>query len=73
MHSEKMAATDMSFRQLAVIQFLVKEQTRQESHTSDFVVCMEMPALVPAVSESVNVKKKKPKTVPLAYENCLLG
>jgi hypothetical protein len=39
-----MAVTDMSFRQRAGNEFLVKEETRQESSTSDFVVCVEMSA-----------------------------
>jgi hypothetical protein len=45
-HCEKMAVTDI-FRQRAVIEFLVKD----ESFRSDFVVCIEMVSWVSAVSE----------------------
>jgi hypothetical protein len=47
MHCEKMAVTDMSFRQHAVIEFLVKEG----NSAGVIYVCMEMSAWVPAVSE----------------------
>jgi len=45
-----MAVTDM-FGQSAVIEYLVKEGTRQVSSTRDFMVCMGMPVCMPAVSE----------------------
>jgi hypothetical protein len=44
MHCEKMAVTDMSFRQCAVIEFLVKE--------GNCLVCMEMSAWVPEAEHS---------------------
>jgi hypothetical protein len=49
MHSEKMAVTDISFRQRAVVEFLVKEGNSSGVIISDFVVCMEMSAWVAAV------------------------
>jgi hypothetical protein len=39
------------FVNVLLLNFLWKRETRQGSSTSDFVLCMEMPAWMPAVSE----------------------
>ena len=48
---DKMADNDMSFRQRAVIEFLVKEEIPAAEFTRDFSVLMEVCAWVRAVFE----------------------
>ena len=47
----KMADNDMSFRQRAVIEFLVKKKSLLQKFTRDFSVLMEVCAWVRAVFE----------------------
>ena len=47
----KMADNDMSFRQRAVIEFLVKEEIPAQKFTRDFSVLMEVRAWVRVVFE----------------------
>ena len=49
--SNKMADNDISFRQHAVIEFIVKEEIPAQKFTRDFSVLMEVCACVPAVFE----------------------
>jgi hypothetical protein len=51
MHCEKMAVTDMSFHQRSDIEFLVKEGKSAGVISSDFVVCLKIPAWISAVPE----------------------
>jgi len=48
---KKMADNDMSFRQRAVIEFMVKEKSLLQKFTRDFSVLMEVCAWVRAVFE----------------------
>jgi hypothetical protein len=49
MRCEKMAVTDIPFRQRALVEFFVKKGNSAGSPTSDVMVCMEMPVWVPVV------------------------
>jgi hypothetical protein len=52
-HCEKMAVTDMQFRQSAVLEFLVTWGNSALSSMTDFVVCMEMSAWLSACQKEI--------------------
>jgi hypothetical protein len=58
MYCEKMAVTDMLFRQRASIEFLMKEENSAEIIYERLrSVCVDMPAWVPAVGETFEGRK----------------